>query len=73
MPNLRAGFTTMAYFPASMALFTPKLLAEGVVPTPFDESTVVEGTVRPTTASSPDAEVHDTLVAGLRKKDSNQN
>jgi len=65
MPNLRAGFTTMAYFPASMALFTPKLLAEGVVPTPFDESTVVEGTDCPTTVSSPDDDIHGILATGL--------
>ena len=50
-----------------------ELLAGKVVLVPFDESTMVEGTVCPTTTSSPDAEVHGTLVAGLKKKDSNQN
>ena len=48
-----------------------ELLAGKVVLVPFDESTMVEGMVCPTTA--PDAEVHGTLVAGLKKKDSNQN
>ena len=62
-----------AWLPVSLALSTLELLTGQVVPVLFDGSTVVEGTIRPTTASSPDAEVHDTLVAGLRKKDSNQN
>ena len=34
---------------------------------------MVEGTACPTTASSLDAEVRSTLVAGLKKKDSSQN
>ena len=63
----------MACLPASLALFTSELLAERVVPVPLDESTVVEGMDCPTTASSPDAEVRGTLVAGLKKKDSSQN
>ena len=49
------------------ALSTLELLAGRVVPVPFDGSAMVEGTVRPTTASSPDAEVHGTLAAGLEK------
>ena len=73
MPNLRAGFTIRDCLPASPALFILELLAGRVVPVPFDESTVVEGTVCPTTASSPDAEVRDTLAAGLKKKNSSQN
>ena len=73
MQNLRAGFTITAYLPASPALSTLELLAGCVVPIPFDESTVVEGTVCPTTASSPDAEVRVILAAGLKKKNSNQN
>ena len=50
-----------------MALFTSEQLAEGVVPVPFDESTVVEGTDCPTTLSSPDADVRGIFVAGLEK------
>ena len=50
-------------FPASLAL---ELLTGRVVPVPFDESTVVEGTVFPTTVSSPD-DVRDILAAGLEK------
>ena len=73
MPNLRACFTIRACLPESPALSTLELLAGRVVPVPFDKSTVVEGTVCPTIASSPDAEVRGTLVAGLKKKDSSQN
>ena len=67
MPNLWAGFTITARLSASTALFTSELLAERVVPVPFDGSAVVEETVRPTTASSPGAEVRGTLAAGLEK------
>ena len=56
-----------ACLPVSLALSSLELLASRVVPVPFDGSTVVEGTVRPTTASSPDAEVRGILVAGLDK------
>ena len=74
MPNLRAGFTIRACLPASPALSTVELLAGKVVLVPFDESTVVEGTVCPTTASSPDAEVYGILATGLEKsKNINQN
>jgi hypothetical protein len=45
-----------------------ELLVGRVVPLPFDGSTVVEGTVCPTTASSPDAKVHGTLATGLKKE-----
>ena len=62
-----------AYLPVSPALSTLELFAGWVVPVPFDESTVVEGMVCPTTASPPDAEVHGILAAGLKKKNSNQN
>ena len=57
-----------ACLPASHALSTLELLAGRVVPVPFDGSVVVEGTVCPTTASSPDVEVHGTLAAELKKK-----
>ena len=73
MPNLRGGLTITACLLALPALSTLELLAGRVVPVPFDESTVVEGTVCPTTASSPDAEVRGILAAGLKKKNSNQN
>ena len=72
MPNLRAGIIIRACLPASPALSTLELLAGRVVPVPFDESTVVEGMVCPTTASSPDAEVRGILVAGLKKKNSSK-
>ena len=58
----------MACLPASPALSTLELLARRVVPVPFNGSMVVEGTVCPTTTSSPDVEVRGTLVAGLKKK-----
>ena len=67
MPNFRVGFTMTAWLPVFLALSTLELLAGRVVPVPFDGSAVVEGTVRPTTASSPDAEVCDNLAAGLVK------
>ena len=67
MPNFRAGFVIMASLPASMVLSTSELLAEGVAPIPLDGSTVVEGTVCSTAASSPDAEVRRILAAGLGK------
>ena len=51
--------------PASPIL---ELLAGRVVTVPFDGSTVVEGTVCPTTASSPDAVVCGTLAVGLEKQ-----
>ena len=65
MPNFRVGLTMMACLPAFLALSTLELLAGRVVPNPFDGSAVVEGTVRPTTASSPDVVVWGILVAGL--------
>ena len=55
------------------ALSTLELLTGRVVPVPFDGSAMVEGTVRPTTASSPDDETRGTLVDALKKKVSNQN
>ena len=67
MPNLRAGFTTMACLPASLALFTSELLAERVVLVPFDGSTMVEGTDCSTIASSLDDAVHGNFFAGLEK------
>ena len=72
MPNLQAGFIIMACFPASMILFTSKLLAEGVVPGPLDGSTVVEETDCPTIVSSPDADIRGILAAGLEKENTNQ-
>ena len=56
-------------FPASLAL---ELLANRVIPIPFDESTVVEGTVFPTTVSSPDDVVRGILAVGLEKAKTNQ-
>ena len=67
MPNFRVGLTMTTWSPVFPALSTLELLASRVVPVPFDESTVMKGTVRPTTASSPDAEVRGTLAAGLKK------
>ena len=67
MPNFRVGLTITAWLPVSPALFTLELLVGRVVPVPFDASAVAEGTVRPTTASSPDAEVRGILAAGLEK------
>ena len=67
MPNFWDGLTMMARLPASPVLFTLELLASRVVPVPFDGSTVVEGTVCPTTASSLDAEVRGILAARLKK------
>ena len=62
-----------ACLPASPAFSTLELLTGRVVPVPFDGSTVVEGMVCPTTASSPDAEVRGILAAGLEKAKKNQN
>ena len=74
MPNFRVGLTMTAYLPVSLALSTVELLAGRVAPVPFDGSAVVEGTVRPTTTSSPDAEVRGILAVGLEKaKYSKQN
>ena len=56
-----------ACLPASLASSTLELLTGRVVPVPFDGSTVVEGTVCPTSASSPDTEVRGILAAGLEK------
>ena len=72
MPNFRVGFTMTTWLPIFMALSTLELLAGRVVSVPFDGSTMVEGTVCPTTTSSPDAEVRGILAAGLEKsKNSN--
>ena len=74
MPNYRGGLTMTALPPISPASCTLELLAGRVVIVPFDGSAVVEGTVCPTTASSPDAVVRGTLTAGIEKqKVSNQN
>ena len=56
-----------ALLPVSSALSTVELLAGRVVPIPFDGSAMVEWTVRPTIASSPDAEVRGILATGLEK------
>ena len=72
MPNLRAGLTTMARLPASPAIFTSELLADGIAPVPLDGSSVVEGTVCPTAVSSPDKDTRGTLAAGLEKENTNQ-
>ena len=65
--NFRVGLVMTACLPASLAISTLELLVGRVVPVPFDGSAVVEGTVRPTTVSSPDDEVHGILAAGLEK------
>jgi hypothetical protein len=57
----------MACLPVSPALSTLELFSGKVVPVPFDGFAMVEGTVRPTIASSPDAEVRGILAAGLVK------
>jgi hypothetical protein len=67
VPNFRVGLKMTACLPISPALSILELLAGRVVPVPFDGSAVVEGTVRPTTTSSPDAEVRGILAAGLVK------
>ena len=67
MPNFWDGLTMTACLPASSVLLTLELLTGRVVPVPFDGSTVVEGTVCPTTASSPDAEIRGIFAAGLDK------
>ena len=51
-----------------MVLFTSELLAEGVAPIPLDGSTMVEGTVCPTTVSSPDDTIYGILAAELEKQ-----
>ena len=56
-----------ACLPVSPTLSTLELLARRVVSVLFDGSVVVEGTVRPTIASSLDAEVRGILAAGLEK------
>ena len=56
-----------AHLTVSPALSTLELLGGRVVPVPFDGSAVMAGTVRPTTASSPDAKVRSILAAGLEK------
>ena len=68
VPNFRVGLTMTAWLPVFLVLSTVELLAGRVVPDPFDGSTVVEGTVCPTTASSPDAVVRGILAAGLKRK-----
>ena len=67
-PNFRGGLTMMALPPVSPASCTLELLAGRVIPVPLDGSTVVEGTVCPTTTSSPDAVIRGTLAAGLEKQ-----
>jgi len=57
-----------ALAPVSPASCTFELLAGRVVPIPFDGSTVIEWTVCPTTASSPDAVVRGILAARLENK-----
>ena len=68
MPNLGGSLTIMALPPEHPASFIPELLAGQVVTVSFDGSAVVEGTVCPTTASSPDDVVCVILAARLEKK-----
>ena len=72
MPNLRAGFVITASLPASIILFTSKLLTEGVAPIPLDGSTMVEGTVCSTAVSSLEDDIRGILAAGLEKQNTNQ-
>ena len=72
MPNLRAGFVITTSLPTSTVLFTSELLTEGVAPIPLDGSTMVEGTVCPTTVSSPDDTIRGILAAELEKQNTNQ-
>ena len=58
----------MALPPEHLASPILELLAGRVVTVPFDGSIMVEGTVCPTTASSPDAEVRGILAVGLKKQ-----
>ena len=58
----------MALPPEHLASPILELLAGRVVIVPFDGSAVVEGTICPTTALSPDAEVRGILVAGLEQR-----
>ena len=66
-PNFGGGLTMTALPPVFPASCTLELLAGRVVPVPFGGSTVVEGIVCPTTASSPDVVVRGILAAGLEK------
>ena len=73
MPNLGGGLLIKALPPAFPASLTLELLAGAnfcarVVPVPFDESAAVEGTLVPTTASSPDVVIRGILAAGLEKE-----
>ena len=69
-PNLGGGLTITALPPVFPASLTLELLAGRVVPIPFDGSTVVEGTVCPTTVSSPDAVVCGIFATGLKMRKS---
>ena len=62
-PNLGGGLMLTAPPLVFLASPTLELLAGRVVLVPFDRSAVVEGTVCPTTASSPDVVVHGILAA----------
>ena len=64
VPNFRVGLTMITF----LTLSTVELLAGRVVPDPFDGSAAVEGTVHPTTVSSPDVVVMGILAAGLQSK-----
>jgi len=72
MPNLGVGRTTITLLPPVPAM-PPLLLPAGTVfcggiaSVPFDGTAGVEGTFEPTSASSPDAVIHGTLLAELKK------
>jgi hypothetical protein len=68
IPNFWGGLIIMAWPPELPASGILELLASRVVKVPFDGSAVVEGTVCPTTASSPNAVVRDILAVGLKRK-----
>ena len=73
MANLGSSLLIIAPPPAFPASLILELLAGAdfcgkVVPVPFDESAVVEGTFFSTAASFPDAVVRNSLAAGLEKE-----
>ena len=67
-PNFGGSLTITVLPPVFPASLTLELLAGRVVPVPFDGSAVVEGTVCPTTASSPDVVFRGILATGLEKQ-----
>jgi hypothetical protein len=67
-PNLGGSLMMTAFPPVFSASLTLELLAGRVVPVPFNGSAMLEGTVCPTTASSPDVVVRGIFATGLEKR-----